>query len=431
MIRTLRRKFILVNMLLVSLVLLMVFGVFMASSAQRLKDQSLLAMRAALMWGEEGSPLRPEIAFPLDGSRRPSSGQGAQRSLLPVFTVTVEDGVVTAINDGDQVDVSLEVAQQAAQAALEDGRRDGTVSSLRYLREDAEGGAVRLAFADRTWERENLLALLRTCLLVGLLGLACFFVISLLLSTLALRPAERSWQQQKQFVADASHELKTPLTVILANAGILLAHSGDMADGQRKWVEYIQAEAQRMKSLVEDLLFLARSDDRRSPLRLQTVSFSDLAWEALLPFESVAFEAGVALDSQITPDLELLGDPEQLRRLVAILVDNAVKYAGPRGSASLILRPQGDEAVLSVHNTGEAIPPEHRPRLFERFYRTDSDRARSQGGYGLGLSIAKSIVDGHRGRISVSSSAISGTLFTVRLPLPGRGLGHLRTRSLG
>ena len=141
MIRTLRRKFILVNMLLVSLVLLMVFGVFMASSAQRLKDQSLLAMRAALMWGEEGSPLRPEIAFPLDGSRRPSSGQGAQRSLLPVFTVTVEDGVVTAINDGDQVDVSPEVAQQAAQAALEDGRRDGTVSSLRYLREDAEGGA--------------------------------------------------------------------------------------------------------------------------------------------------------------------------------------------------------------------------------------------------------------------------------------------------
>ena len=421
MIRTLRRKFILVNMLLVSLVLLMVFGVFMASSAQRLKDQSLLAMRAALMWGEEGSPLRPEIAFPLDGSRRPSSGQGAQRSLLPVFTVTVED----------QVDVSPEVAQQAAQAALEDGRRDGTVSSLRYLREDAEGGAVRLAFADRTWERENLLALLRTCLLVGLLGLACFFVISLLLSTLALRPAERSWQQQKQFVADASHELKTPLTVILANAGILLAHSGDMADGQRKWVEYIQAEAQRMKSLVEDLLFLARSDDRRSPLRLQTVSFSDLAWEALLPFESVAFEAGVALDSQITPDLELLGDPEQLRRLVAILVDNAVKYAGPRGSASLILRPQGDEAVLSVHNTGEPIPPEHLPRLFERFYRTDSDRARSQGGYGLGLSIAKSIVDGHRGRISVSSSAISGTLFTVRLPLPGRGLGHLRTRSLG
>ena len=339
--------------------------------------------------------------------------------------------MVTAINDGDQVDVSLEVAQQAAQAALEDGRRDGTVSSLRYLREDAEGGAVRLAFADRTWERENLLALLRTCLLVGLLGLACFFVISLLLSTLALRPAERSWQQQKQFVADASHELKTPLTVILANAGILLAHSGDMADGQRKWVEYIQAEAQRMKSLVEDLLFLARSDDRRSPLRLQTVSFSDLAWEALLPFESVAFEAGVALDSQITPDLELLGDPEQLRRLVAILVDNAVKYAGPRGSASLILRPQGDEAVLSVHNTGEPIPPEHLPRLFERFYRTDSDRARSQGGYGLGLSIAKSIADGHRGRISVSSSAISGTLFTVRLPLPGRGLGHLRTRSLG
>ena len=186
-----------------------------------------------------------------------------------------------------------------------------------------------------------------------------------------------------------------------------------------------------MKGLVEDLLFLAKSDAQRASRARLPVDLSGLVTGCLLPFEPVAFEAGVALDSQITPDLELLGDPEQLRRLVAILVDNAVKYAGPRGSASLILRPQGDEAVLSVHNTGEAIPPEHLPRLFERFYRTDSDRARSQGGYGLGLSIAKSIADGHRGRISVSSSAISGTLFTVRLPLPGRGLGHLRTRSLG
>ena len=188
-------------------------------------------------------------------------------------------------------------------------------------------------------------------------------------------------------------------------------------DSASKWVEYIQAEAQRMKSLVEDLLFLARSDDRRSPLRLQTVSFSDLAWEALLPFESVAFEAGVALDSQITPDLELLGDPEQLRRLVAILVDNAVKYAGPRGSASLILRPQGDEAVLSVHNTGEPIPQEHLPRLFERFYRADPSRSRDQGGYGLGLAIAHSITGRHRGRITVDSQEKTGTTFTVWLPL--------------
>ncbi len=265
MIRTLRRKFILVNMLLVSLVLLMVFGVFMASSAQRLKDQSLLAMRAALMWGEEGSPLRPEIAFPLDGSRRPSSGQGAQRSLLPVFTVTVEDGVVTAINDGDQVDVSLEVAQQAAQAALEDGRRDGTVSSLRYLREDAEGGAVRLAFADRTWERGKSSGPAADVPAGGAAGAGLFL----------------------RHLPAPLHPGLTPRRAVVAAAEAVRSRRlprvedpphchpgqrrhppgppGDMADGQRKWVEYIQEEAQRMKELVEDLLFLARSDDRRSP----------------------------------------------------------------------------------------------------------------------------------------------------------------------
>ena len=161
------------------------------------------------------------------------------------------------------------------------------------------------------------------------------FFVSLVLSSVALRPAERAWQQQRQFVADASHELKTPLTVILANTGIMAAHPDATVASQRKWLGYIQEEAQRMKELVEDMLFLAKHDGAERPKDSRTVNFSDLVTGCVLRFESVAFEAGVALDSQITPDLELLGDPEQLRRLVAILVDNAVKYAGPRGSASL------------------------------------------------------------------------------------------------
>lgn len=438
MIKDLRRKFILVNMALVSLVLLIVFSVLMGSNYHRLKSECLMSLHSALSWSESTDTVRIEIAMiaapavpavPAEereghrGNRIPSA---MTPIMLPIFTVTVTGGTVTEVNDGGRVDVSSEVAQQAAAAALEDGGTEGIVSSLRFLREDRADGTTRIAFADRTWENESLFALLRTSLLVGLLALACFFLISLLLSTLALRPAERAWRQQKQFVADASHELKTPLTVILANAGILLSQPGNGLEGQRKWLEYIQAEAQRMKGLVEDLLFLAKSDDGRSALQFQPVSLSDTTWESLLPFESVAFEAGVTLDSDVAPQLELWGNPDQLRRLIAILLDNAVKYAGPDGAISLALRRQGDEAVLSVRNTGEPIAPEHLPHLFERFYRTDSGRARTQGGYGLGLSIAQSIAQAHRGKISVVSSAGAGTTFTVRLPLspPSGGSRH-------
>ena len=215
-------------------------------------------------------------------------------------------------------------------------------------------------------------------------------------------------------MADASHELKTPLTVILTNTGILLSHPEDTVAEQRKWVEYIRDEAQRMRELVEDLLFLARHDAGREPPPDQTVDLSELLWSALLPFEPVAFEQGVELESGIQGGLTVRGRADQLRRLAAILLDNAVKYAGAQGKVRVALtRGEKGGACLTVRNTGPAIPPEH---LFERFYRADDSRARSSGGYGLGLAIAKSIVESHRGTITVQSGAEEGTLFTVRLP---------------
>ena len=244
-----------------------------------------------------------------------------------------------------------------------------------------------------------------------------FFFLSLFLSSLALRPTERAWQQQRQFVADASHELKTPLTVILANTGIVLSHKEDTVASQLKWLEYTHEEAVQMKGLVDDLLFLAKSDHTNHSIVRCQLSMSQLVLGCLLLFESVAFEAGITLESDIAPDLTLQGDEGQLRRLVMILLDNAVKYAGAEGTVRLELERHQERVRLSVHNTGAPIPPEHLPHLFERFYRADAARDRSRGGYGLGLAIAKSIVDGHRGKISVTSTAESGTTFTVLLPV--------------
>lgn len=415
MIRRLRRKFILINLLLVGVVLTVVFVLLVASNARRYADQSQAAMRMALSWREDENP-RFEIGAP-PPDHNPSD-EGSRFTMVPVFVVTVEDGVVTSINDGGQVEVSRETAELAAAEALASGEDSGILRrlNLRFQLETRPDGTVRVAFADQSWESSSLRTLILNCLLVWALAMAAFFFVGLFLSSLALRPVETAWKQQRQFVADASHELKTPLTVILANTGIVLAHPSDTVSAQSKWLEYTQEEARQMKGLVEDLLFLAKSDAARQEFQTTQVDLSELVQGCLLPFEPVAFEAGGRLDAQVDPGLILTGDEAQLRRLVRILLDNGVKYAGAEGAVSLTLTRQQDRLRLTVRNTGAPIPPEHLPHLFERFYRADAARNRAQGGYGLGLAIAKAIVEHYRGRISVSSAVESGTVFTVLLP---------------
>lgn len=419
MIKRLRKKFILTNMLLVALVLITVFGVLVGYNYQRLVRQSEEAMRTALKWSDDAPP--PVFQFGASHEEEMEE-QGEERrfTMVPVFVVLLdEDGGPAQVTGGNNVEVSDQVVAQAVAAATEES---GAISGLnpRYLQDTDRGGGEnsRIAFADMGWETDSLWPLIRSSLLVGALALGGFFVISLMLSGLALKPAEEAWEQQRRFVADASHERKTPLTVILTNTGILLAHSGDTIAQQQKWVEYIRDEAQRMRALVEDLLFLAKSDAGKetSPVTAP-VDVSELTWSALLPFEPVAFEQGVEMESEIADQLTVQGNADQLRRLVAILLDNAVKYAGNGGRVKLVLsRPERGGVCLTVHNTGPAIPPEHLPHLFERFYRADDSRARTSGGYGLGLAIAKRIVDGHGGSITVSSREDASTDFTVRLP---------------
>lgn len=417
MIRRLRCRFILINLLLVGLVLTVGLALLLAANARRLENESMVALHTILGWQDGESIPRFEIgAPPLDQGEYDTDRNA---SLVPVFSVTVKEGQVVSINNGDQVDVSEATAAQAAEEALATGQDSGLLPSLglRFLLEKTPEGTIRIAFADRTWERSSMATLFLSCLLIWVLAMAAFFFVGLFLSSLALRPVEKAWKQQRQFVADASHELKTPLTVILANTGIVLAHPQDTVSTQAKWLGYTQEEAKQMKSLVEDLLFLAKSDDARLTTHPTQVDLGQLVQGCLLPFEPVAFEAGVELVANLSPGLTLVGDEEQLRRLVRILLDNAVKYAGPPHPAvTVTLTKQQDKLRLTIHNTGAPIPSEHLPHLFERFYRADAARDRTQGGYGLGLAIAKSITEAHRGKISVTSSADAGTTFTVVFP---------------
>lgn len=408
MIKKLRKKFVLINMSLVTAVLFGVVAVSCILGYQNSVAESRRALERA--WA-------PPPKFEL--SKRWLKPPEESFSWSPVFGVTLDQsGEIVSVMK-NSVEVSDELAQQAVAEALAQGRREGVIRNmmLRY-RVDLTPGGTRLAFVDRTRELQSLLKLMLTSLAALSGGFAAFLAVSLYLSRWALRPVEQAWEQQRQFVADASHELKTPLTVILANTGILLSHQSDTIEQQYKWIENTQTEAQRMKKLVDDLLFLAKSDAVSKPVPHIRLDFSDLVWSSVLPFESIAFEQGVKLDSEIAPDVVVQGDMSQLRQVVAILLDNACKYAGEKGEVFVQLEAIQDKIRLKVNNSGEPIAPDKLKHVFERFYRVDASRAREKGGYGLGLAIAQSIVTAHKGSIAAQSNVQNGTTFIVTLPKP-------------
>ncbi len=430
MIRALRRKFIAANMLLVSLVLAVVFAVQVFSAYRRAEGQVTRAQTQTLggmvhatdhtFRFELGGPpaAGPEPEGPEPESPAEDRPQPRDFPSAPTFAVELDQaGQVVDLMAGPGAEVTEDTAQGLADQALarETDQGDLAGQHLSYLLRE-ENGRRYLVFADNSMVAQAVWSQAGVSLLLCAAALLGFFFISHLLARLALRPVEAAWTSQRQFVADASHELKTPVTVILANTDMVLAHPDDTVACQSKWLGYIREEALGMKKLVEDLLFLAKGDAGGDRRPAGTAELSQVVNEALLSFEPVAFEAGVTLQEEVAAELRVPGDAGQLRRLVVILLDNAVKYAGEAGTVTVTLAGQGDRAVLRVRNTGRPIPPEHLAHIFERFYRADAARDRGQGGYGLGLAIAKAIADAHGGRLTAASDAAEGTVFTLSLP---------------
>ena len=295
---------------------------------------------------------------------------------------------------------------------------DDLSAALSAYSDDA--ALYKIAFVSDTSIRTSMRSLTLTSLMVGGAALALLFGICLFLADWALRPVKRVWNQQRQFISDASHELKTPLTVILANLSILSRHGGETVDSQHKWISSTEDEAQRMKGLVEDLLTLARLDEagQTAPMPVMSdVDLSDAVTGELLTFEPVAFERGVELESDVAPGVTVRGDAAKLKQLTAILIDNACKYVDEGGVVEVTLSETGKYAKLAVRNTGAPIAPEDLPHVFDRFYRADKVRTSGAGGHGLGLAIARAIAEEHRGTLTVASTQEAGTTFTATLPI--------------
>ena len=252
-----------------------------------------------------------------------------------------------------------------------------------------------------------------TCILIGVLGFAVFLGLSFLLARWAVKPVETAWNQQRQFVADASHELKTPLTVILTNAELLQEPEYD-EQARSRFVDSIMTMSHQMRGLVESLLELARVDNGGQNMVFSRLNFSELVSDALLPFEPVYFEKGLTLESNVEENLFVRGSQQHLKQVADILLDNASKYAFADSTVRVILRRQGSHCLLSVASAGDTISKEDLKNIFKRFYRMDKARSMNHS-YGLGLSIADSIVGKHGGKIWAESADGVNTFF-VQLP---------------
>lgn len=457
MLKKLRLKFIVLNMTTVAVVLTVVFSAICVINYQ----QSLQGVyerldssisRAAdgdkgMMIGQDAAATAPDGTAPgptgdaanvagaadtrgaddaasmgdaTDGAALEIGGKhGGSDPFIPVAVYTVgTDGIATAVSSPTATaslaeDVLTQAAAQVANAPDSTGNLD--TLGLHYAKRQVEG-TTYLAFADmsstNSWQ-----SLALTLAGVGIAALAVFFVISLFFSRWALKPVAQAWTQQQRFVADASHELKTPLTVILANTSIMLEHPERSVASQSQWVESTQAEAQAMQQLVGDLLLMARLDEGGTTPLHEQVDLTDLIEGDLLQFESVAFERNVTLSGNIDRNVSVQGDTTRLHRLATTLLDNACKYANDGGEVRVTLQQSIHHIELAVHNTGVPIAPEDLPHVFDRFYRADKARTHDEGSYGLGLAIARGIAEEHGGTITATSTEDAGTTFTVTLPI--------------
>lgn len=404
MIQKLRRKFVLICMLMVTAVLAVVFCSIYFSVRQNIESLSVQVLHQVVKEDKRTGISRPDVGITI----------GGDRVLLPYFTVNIWGGTAY-VTGGTYADLEdTEALRAILSDCLSQKAGSGVVEEyhLRYLRQD-NGLFQKIAFVDMSMEQAMLRRMAVSYLQIMLMTLILLLVVSILLSRWLTRPVEKAWQQQRQFLSDASHELKTPLTVILSNAELL--ETAPLEERPARWADNIHAEARQMRTLVEEMLTLARADQMTTAPVHGEVSLTDLATDCALAFEPVAFEAGKPLTCEIAEDITVLGDSDKLRRVVSVLLDNAIKYGEPKAPILLTLERTDRQARLTVTNTGDPIPADQLGHLFERFYRADSSRG-EQSGFGLGLSIAAVIAQEHKGTLKAESDTVS-TRFIFTIPL--------------
>lgn len=395
-----RRKIVTAIMSILVFLWVGTLGIIYISSYFEMSKQNVQMLKAhAGMYVLTKSTNNIPTDIPSPNGNNPGFEQGFAESpmfrLSTFYTVAFSyEGKILETKNEPPTVYSDDDLERLAKKIINSDDEVGTENNLVFYKVD-KGGYLLVTFMDNTVINESAATLLRYTLFFGVVAMFVFFVFSVFIARKIVGPLEVSYKKQKQFISDAGHELKTPVSVVSANAELLSREIGD-----NQWLANIQYENERMGLLVEQLLELARTENIVP--HMEHVDFSHLVDGETLPFESVAFEEGLVLSSNITGGIVVEGNSVQLKQLVSILLDNAIRHSKGGNAVYLHLSREHGSALLSVVNKGDKIPEEQLEKIFDRFYRVDIARNNEDKHYGLGLAIAKAIVTSHKGHIEVS-----------------------------
>ena len=401
MFKKLKIIFVLINMGLLTAVFIGIFGTIYLSTAYSMEKDMHMQLWNNMMVAPQQKPMPKDhrmdmtIKIDLDNINQIVSIS----SRLNIDDLDINNIVTKIIDSSKEMD-TIKINGE----------------SFAYLKHDI-GNGKRIVLMSKSFQQDMLFSLLKIFIGVGSLSLVLLFFISIYFTNKAINPLEETFKKQKQFIADASHELRTPLTIIKTNVSLLRENELETIQSQKKWINYIDSQASRMSTLINEMLSLANLDANRKKEERVNINFSKIVSDSLLVFEVVIFEKGLILEEDVADNIFIKGEQDQIKKLISILMDNAIKYTNKNGKIGVSLVSERNKAKLIIKNTGEGIKKEHLEKIFERFYRVDDSRDRGTGGYGLGLSIAKAIVDDHKGKIHAESIINNETSFIIELPL--------------
>lgn len=413
MFRKSRRKIVAAIMSILVVLWVGTLSVIYASSYFEMSKQNVQMLKAhAEMYSLSGSfeGIRPP-SRPFPGGKpvfEPEFTESPMFQLSTFYSVAIsKNGDILEVKNEQPTVYTDDELISFAQNILMQSTTIGKIKNLAFYTSDKDD-YILVAFKDNTVINEGAMTLFRYTLIFGGLALVVFFFLSVFLARKIVNPLEESYNKQKQFISDAGHELKTPVSVVSANAELLSREIGD-----NQWLQNIQYENERMGMLVGQLLDLARTENITP--QMECIDLSHLVEGEALPFESVAFEKGLILNTNITSNIGVVGNSTALKQIVSILLDNAIRHSKENGEVYLSLTKEHGFAKLAVINKGDDIPVEQREHIFERFYRMDTARNSEDKHYGLGLAIAKAIITSHKGNIEVF--CYDGFVeFRVRIP---------------
>ena len=411
MIKKLRKNIILINMLFVGIVILAIFAAVCINNYSTSINNLEHGLEQAIdrefdQKGSKGIAPPPNVL-----GNKEKKDDRMQLNYYVVAEVDKDGNIIKTYDNNATIDE--DTLNTCIDSAIQADKKSGELAdySLFFAKRDDMQGVTKIAFTDTGSVYSSLWNTVLVCLALFAGSLVIIFLISLVLSGFAVKPVTQAWEKQKQFVADASHELKTPLTVILANNNIMMSHKDAAVKDELKWLESTEEEAEHMKKLIDQMLFLAKSDAGNNNIELTDVNVSEIIEGASLNFEPIAFENGIEIKAEISPNIVMRGNALQINQLAHILIDNAVKYAEKKSAVHIGLILKGEAVEFSVNNTGNVISKEDIEHIFDRFYRTE--KSRTTKGYGLGLSIAQNITQSMNGKLIVESNKTSGTTFTA------------------